>query len=381
MINLFKPCLGDEELQNLKEVFESGWTGLGPKTEEFEKKFAEYIGSKYAVGLNSATSALDLSLKLLNIKQGDEVIVPTITFVSTAHAVIYNSANPIFADVDNDLLIDIEDVKNKITTRTKAIIPVHYSGRPVNIKYLKKITKNIPIVEDCAHACGASLNGKKCGNMGDIGIFSFHAVKNLCTGDGGMIVTNNYEIYKRALQLRWLGIDKGTWNRTNRKKQYNWEYDVPEIGLKCHMNDISASIGLAQLKKLDKMNNRRKQIAERYTIGLKCLDEIILPMKSITEVNLPSMDTDTSKSSWHIYCIKCLKRDELSIYLKEKGISTGVHYKPIHLYKCYGNTPYLPQAEKYFKDILSLPMYPDLTDDEVDIVIHEIKKFYKNFLL
>lgn len=367
MINLFKPCMGQEELEALKPIFESGWIGLGPKTEEFEKQFAKYIGVKYAVALNSATSALDLSLKLLNINHGDQVIVPSITFVSTAHVVAYNLATPIFVDSDKNLLLDIKDVKRKINPRTKAIIPVHYSGRSVDIEYLKKIAKDIPIIEDCAHACGSIFNGQKCGSLGDMGVFSFHAVKNLSTGDGGMITTDNFNIYERAKKLRWLGIDKNTWDRTDKNKSYWWEYDVSEIGLKCHMNDINASLGLVQLKKLDKMNARRKQIAKMYYEGLKYLPQIITPI----------MDTKNSKSSWHIYCIKCQQRNDLSIYLKEKNIMTGVHYKPIHLYKCYDNIPSLPKSEKYFKKILSLPMYPDLTDNEVELVINEICNFYK----
>lgn len=366
MIDLFKPSLGEEELNSLRDIFKTGWVGLGPKTKEFEEKFARYIGVKYAVGLNSATASLDISLKLLNINHGDEVIVPTMTFVSTAHVVAYNLATPIFVDVDENLLIDFEDLKKKITPRTKAIIPVHYSGRPIDIYTLKKITKDIPIIEDCAHACGSIFNGQRCGSFGTLGAFSFHAVKNLCTGDGGMITTDDINIYERAKKLRWLGIDKDTWDRTDVNKSYWWEYNVSEIGLKCHMNDIAASIGLVQLKKLDRMNSRRKEIAEMYTKGLN----------DLSCVSTPLMDTSFSKSSWHIYHIKCPLRNELSIFLKEKGIMTGVHYKPIHLYKCYGNIPNLPMSEKYFKQIISLPIHPNLTNNEVNLVIDNIHKFY-----
>lgn len=367
MINLFKPEMGKDELEALRPIFESGWIGLGPKTKEFEVQFAKYLGVKYVVGVNSATAALDMSLKLLNIGHGDEVIVPTVTFVSTAHVVMYNHALPIFVDVDKDLLMDLEDVKRKITSRTKAIIPVHYGGRSLDINKLKKIAKGTPVIEDAAHASGSSFNGKKCGGFGTMGCFSFHAVKNLAMGDGGAIVTNNKEFYNRAQKLRWLGIDKSTWDRSDNNKSYWWEYDVSEVGLKCHMNDIAASIGLVQLEKLDKMNARRKQIAEMYFRGLNRLSYVTLPMN----------DTDISKSSWHLYCIKCKQRNELSVYLKENDIMTGVHYKPIHLYNCYGNITSLPNSEKYFKEILSLPMYPSLSDDEVNIVINKIWNFYK----
>jgi len=365
MIQVFKPYMGKEEIEAVTEVLKSGWLGLGPKTQEFEEKFSEYIGVKYSVGVNSCTSALDLALKLLDIRNGDEVIVPTMTFVSTAHAVAYNLAIPIFADVDYDSLnLQIEDVARKITKRTKAIIAVHYGGRPVDMDALKEVAQGIPIIEDCAHACGSEYNALKCGSIGNIGCFSFHAVKNLCTGDGGMLTLNDEEMYERAKRLRWLGIDKSTWVRTDKNKSYWWEYAVEEVGLKCHMNDITAAIGIEQLKKLDLMNARRKEIADIYTDFL------------ITEPTDYVFDTDSSKSSWHIFHLKAEDRDKLSVYLKENGITTGVHYKPIHLYTCYGNKPRLPFSEVVFEKIISLPMHPNLTSDEVEFIIDTILQFY-----
>jgi len=367
MIKLFNPSLGEEEIEALREVFENGWIGLGPKTEEFERKFADYIGTKYAVGVNSATAALDLSLKLLNINHSDQVIVPTITFVSTAHVVAYNLATPIFVDVDENLSMDIEDLKRKITPKTKAIMVVHYSGRPADMDKIKEVAGNIPIVEDAAHAVGSKYKGSKCGSLGNLGCFSFHAVKNLTMGDGGAITTNNKEFYERAKRLRWLGIDKGTWDRTDDNKSYWWEYDVTEIGLKCHMNDISAAIGLVQLKKIDYLNSFRRQVASIYDAELKDIEQIKTPIK----------DTEDYKSSWHIYCIKCKDRNDLSYYLKQKGIATGVHHKPVHLYKCYNNIPSLPESEKQFKNILSLPMHTRLTMEDVNKIVSEIKSFYR----
>jgi len=340
---------------------------LETKNRKFEKKFGNYIGKELVVGLNSGTSALDMALKLLNIGYDDEVIVPTITFVSTAHAVVYNHARPIFADVDETTLnIDFNDVERKVSSKTKAIIPVHYGGVPVNVYKLKKMV-DLPIIEDCAHACGSSLLGGKCGSLGDIGCFSFHAVKNLAMGDGGAIVVNDKSLFERAKRLKWLGIDKGTWDRTKMDNSYWWEYFVNEIGLKCHMNDIQAAIGLVQLKKLDEMNKRRKEIANTYTSELK----------NVSWIETPPDDTDISISSWHIYRIKCKngKRNKLSSYLEENDISTGVHYKPIHLYKCYGYQQPLPVAEKVFSEILSLPIFPDLTNNELEYIIECIKKF------
>lgn len=366
MIHLFKPQYGKEELQNLAEVLESGWTGLGPKTAEFEKEFSRYVGSPYCVGVNSCTSALDIALKLLHINNGDEVIIPAMTFVSTAHVVSYNLAYPIFADVNYDTLaLDIEDVKRKITVRTKAIIPVHYAGRPVDLHKLKEAVGNIPIIEDCAHAAGSIYRGRRAGSIGDIGCFSFQAVKNLSMGDGGALTLSSKAMADRSKRLRWLGIDKGTWDRSKLDKSYWWEYFVDEIGLKCNMNDIAAAIGLAQLKKLDAMNARRKEIARQYTQAFSKIDWIETP---------PDDDQDF-QSSWHIYCIKAPGRDKLSTHLQDRGITVGVHYKPIHLYSCYGNRTALPVAEKAFARILSLPMHTGLTDEEVGKVIEGVSSF------
>jgi len=367
MIQVFKPFMGEQEVRAVRDVILSGWIGLGPKTAGFEEEFAAYIGTKYAVAVNSATAALDLALKLLGVRHGDEVIVPTMTFVSTAHVVAYNLATPIFVDIDPETMnMDLDDVKRKITARTKAIMAVHYGGRPVDMRSLRKIAGTIPIIEDAAHACGSTYNGKRLGSLGDIGCFSFHAVKNLATGDGGALTINNKAFMERAKRLRWLGIDKGTWDRTELEKSYWWEYHVDEIGLKCHMNDITAAIALVQLKKLNKMNARRKQIADHYTRALKGHSLITTP---------PSIPKGC-RSSWHIYCIRAKRRDELSIYLQQKEIATGVHYKPVHTYKCYGNRPVLPKAESVFEEILSLPMYPGLSKDDVDRVTGAILSFY-----
>jgi len=370
-IQLFKPYIGEEEIKAVSEVLRSGWIGLGPKTIEFEKKFARYIGVEHAVALNSGTAALDMALKLFNIIDEDEVIVPTMTFVSTAHAVLYNQATPVFVDVDPVTLnMDLDDVARKITRKTKAIIPVHYSGRPVDIDRLKEIIgdRDIKIIEDCAHACGAEYKGKKCGSLGDVGCFSFHAVKNLAIGDGGVITLNNEKKADRAARLRWLGIDKGTWDRSKIEQKYWWEYAVDEIGLKCHMNDIMAAIAIVQLQKLDEMNFDRRKIACRYTAILKNIDGLETPL----------MDNDDYKSSWHIYCIKCKngRRDELSQYLEKHKIITGVHYKPIHLYNCYGNIEPLPKAEAVFKEILSLPIHPNLKGWDIETVIGAILDFF-----
>ncbi len=369
MIQVFKPYYDHEEIEAVAEVIRSGWVGLGPKTAQFEKEFAEFCGVKQCVGLNSCTAGLDMALRLLGVNHGHEVIVPTMTFVSTGHCVVYNLATPIFADIDKDTLnIDLDDVARKISPRTKAIIPVHYGGRPVDMDRLKEVAGHIPIIEDCAHASGARYKGNPVGGLGEIGCFSFHAVKNLAMGEGGAITLNNEAMAQRAKRNRWLGIDKGTWDRTKLDRSYWWEYHVDEIGLKSHLNDILAAIGLVQLRKLEKANMRRRQIVSMYREGLK----------KLSQIKMPPEDGDDFISSWHLCEIKAENRNDLSIFLRDKGINTGVHYKPIHLYRCYGNRPSLPIAEKVFSQILKLPLYPDLSDDEVNFIIDTIKAFYRN---
>ena len=360
MIQLFQPNIGQAEVEAVTEVLLSGWLGMGPKTAEFEERFAQYIGTKYAVGLNSATAALHLALKLLSVGPGEEVIVPTITFVSTAHAVMYCGARPVFADVDKQTMsITPSEVGRLRTDKTKAVIVVHYGGRPVDIG------DGVPVVEDAAHACGGSFLGRKCGSLGDIGCFSFHAVKNLATGDGGMLTTDDKSVYDRAKRLRWLGIDKSTWDRS--EGTYQWSYRVGEVGLKCHMNDITAAIGLVQLGKLDKANERRREIAMIYSQGFR--DQAWI-------VGMPPDDTQAIRSAWHLYWLRVPKRDELMQFLKEHDIITGVHYQPIHTHKCYGFAkPYLPVAEKVVEELMSLPMHPGLTDGDVGEVVGRVAEF------
>lgn len=367
MIQVFKPYYDHQEIDAVADVIKSGWVGLGPKTAKFEKEFAQFCDVDYCVGMNSCTAALDMALKLLRVNHGDEVIVPAMTFVSTAHCVVYNLATPIFVDIEPDTLnIDIEDVKKKITGRTKAIIAVHYGGRPVDMDRLQLVAEGIPIIEDCAHAAGARYKNRPVGGIGQIGCFSFHAVKNLAMGEGGALTLNNEQWALRAKRNRWLGIDKGTWDRTDANKEYWWEYTVNEIGLKSHLDDIHAAIGLVQLKKLREANKRRREIVDLYR----------REFHDIPQIKMPPEDNDDFYSSWHLCEVKVENRDDLSVFLKDNGINTGVHYKPIHLYKCYGNRPVLPVAEHVFETILTLPLYPSLTREEVYKIIDTVKQFY-----
>lgn len=370
MIPVFRPKINKEEiLPELAKIFDSGWIGLGPKTQEFEERFAEYIGVKYAVGVNSATAALHLACYVLDLKEGDEVIVPSMTFVSTALAPLYCRATPVFADIEGDTLcLDPADVEKKVTSRTKAIIPVHYGGHACRMDEIMEIASrhNLYVIEDVAHGCGGKYKNHILGSIGLMGCFSFHAVKNLPTGDGGMITTSDEKIYNELKKLRWVGIDKGTWDRSE-KKGYSWQYSVDKLGFKYHMNDITAVIGLAQLQVLDEHNLIRRNYARKYDETFEDLRWIETPVEK-----------DYAYSARHNYVVKVPMRNELNEYLRISGISTGVHYEPIHHYKVFGNKKAdVAITEKVWPKLLTLPLYPDMTEDEFEKVVSEMIEFGK----
>lgn len=367
MIPLFKPSYGEEELEALREPLKTGWAGLGPKTEEFEERFAQYIGVRYAVGVNSGTAALHLALKVMGV-EGYEVITTPLTFISTNHAILYNNAIPVFTDISPDTLnLDPDQIRRNITPRTKAIIVVHYGGHPCDMDPIMGIARSygLKVIEDAAHGCGGEYKGRKIGSLGDIACFSFHAVKNLAIGDGGMITTNDDRIYERLKKLRWLGITKDTWARVGKDQRYSWRYDVEELGFKYHMNDIQAAIGLVQLRKLDKTNERRRGIVKAYNEALADLEWIETPTIKAY-----------AKSACHNYVIKLEERDALGAYLHDRGISTGVHYIPNNHYRMYkGFGRPTPVADKVWKKLLTLPLYPDMTEEEFGKIVESIRAF------
>ncbi len=362
MIPVFRPSMGDEECDAVSAVLRSGWIGLGPRTKEFEERFADYLGVRYAVAVNSATAALHLAAKALNL-EGAEVVTTPMTFVSTNHALLYVGAEPVFCDIEPDTLnLDAAKIEALVTSRTKAVMVVHYGGYAADMDRILDIARRrkLLVIEDCAHACGGEHRGRKLGAIGDIGCFSFHAVKNLATGDGGMVTTNDEAVYRRLMKLRWLGITKDTWSRESGDSHgYSWYYNVEELGYKCHMNDITAAIGLVQLAKLDAANARRRALTERYNRALAGLSEVETPVRR---------DYMTMPAS-HNYVIRCSDRDGLHEALKAKGISTGVHYIPNNHYEMYrkfrGATPV---CDAVWKRLLTLPLFPDLSDEEADRV-------------
>ena len=380
MIPLFRPSLGKEEIESIKKTFESGWVGLGPRTKEFEDVFAAYIGTKHAVGMASATDGLHIVLKAFGV-EGGEVLTPSLTFVSTNHAILYNNAKPVFVDVEEDTLcMDPDDLNEKVGPKSKAVIPVHYGGHPCNMKAIDEIAEdnNLVVIEDAAHAAGAEYKGKKVGSLSHAGSFSFQAIKNMTTGEGGMLTFDDDALDQKLRILRWVGINKDTVSRSlkaGKEGKYSWEYDVVDLGYKCHMSDIQAAIGIEQLKKLDThLNSGRRRVAEAYNKAFKNLDWL----------NIPVERQDVKRVYWnYVLRVENGKRDELGEYLRENGISYGVHYLPNHLHPFYQNLikngaikePDVPVTMEVWKKILCLPIYADLKEEEVNYIIEKVKEF------
>lgn len=372
-IRLFKPSLGEEELQAIREAFDRSWVGLGPKVSEFEEEWAKFTGAKVAIGLNSATAALHLALACFNFPEGKKVLVPSLTFSATASAILYNRLIPVFVDSDPVTLgISLEDLERKYDKDCVAVMPVHYAGHPVPMEKLMPWAKerNLKVIEDCAHTAGGIYQGKMLGTWGDIGCYSFEEKKLMTTGDGGMMVTNQPELFKDVKAMRWVGIDKDNWKTAQEYTTANhdamhWFYELNVLGYKYNMNDLAASIGLIQLKKLHKFNQRRSQIIRQYLDGL-------MGIKGIN----PLLPFEPENYPYQMFGIRAEKRDELMIFLKSKGIATGCHYTPLSiqpLFKPYGNN--CPFIEEEANSFITLPLHADLTDEELFYIVNALREF------
>ncbi len=359
-----------DELDAVATAIKSGWLTMGPKVMEFENEFRDYIGSKNAVMLNSATAALHLSLKAIGLQRGDEVILPTNTFVATAEVVTYFDAIPVLCDIEYATHnIDVSKIEVLITKKTKAIIPVHFGGQPCDMDELYILAKkyNLKIIEDAAHALPSKYKGTLIGNLSsDITCFSFYATKTLSTGEGGMATTNN-KYAKNISMNRLHGISKDVWDRYSGG---GWEYDIIDNGNKYNSTDINAALGLSQLKKLEWMRDKRASIAKRYNEAFK------------EQIEIPYIK-ENRETSYHLYVIKVDNRDELYTKLQEKNIGTSVHFIPIHKHSYYKNRysytdKNYPVANEVFKKSLSLPIYPDLSDEDVDYIIGCVLKYAKS---
>jgi len=361
MIPVLRPTIDEQTKKELLEVLDSGWWGFGPKTQEFEKKFAEYVGAGYCVGMNSGTSALDLCLKVYGIK-GGELITTPMTFVSDAIVGEWNGMDVTFADIDpHTLCIDPETLV--LTPNTKAIIVVDSHGRLADVKRIRERCKeagiNPLIIEDAAHAMYTPGAGKDA----DITIWSFQAVKSMPMWDGGAITTNSEDIQKKLRTLTWLGVEKSTYDRVDQKK-YTWDYDITQSeGIKAYMTDVQAVVGIGQLRRLEETNARRREIEGKYNEAFKDIPQIELPAPSHTV---------------QYYTMKCENRDDLGGFLAENGIATSVHFKPLSemTYWKKGVKRPLPVTEKEWLKLLSLPVHNALTNEQIDFIISKVKEFY-----
>lgn len=349
-IPLFKPYYDAREHDYVIQAIRSGWTGLGPKTEEFEQLFASYLGVRHAVMTSSCTAALELALLAKGIGSGDRVAVPTMTFVATAHAVRNVGAYPILCDVEEDtLLLDARCTSSGF----RAYIPVLLAGQPFYMAPLEKYCEEYgqSVIYDCAHAVGSAFNAK-----GRLCCWSFHAVKNLACGEGGMLTTDDDAIAERVRALRWLGISSSTHERS-KGQVYKWEYDVTYPGRKAHGNDVAAAIGLSQLEKIDDMQARRQWLWNRYA------------------AQLPNLMLWRPGHSYLLAVIRHPRRDDLARHLSERGIGCGVHYKPLHLTQAYRDRGPFLVADRVWKELLTLPLFPGMTSEQQDTVISAVKEF------
>jgi len=371
------PDLGEDEISEVVDTLRSGWITTGPKVRQFEVDFQKFIGGGVeAIAVNSATAGLHLALEALNVSKGDEVIVPSLTFTATAEVVRYLEADVKIVDVNSvSLNIDLKAIKGAITSKTKAIVLVHYAGLSCNMDEIFLLAKEfgLKVVEDAAHALPTTYKGDMIGSLeSDITVFSFYANKTMTTGEGGMVVTRNSDLAKRMKIMRLHGIDRDAFDRFQSKKPA-WYYEVVAPGFKYNMTDIAAAIGIHQLKKIPRFLNRRQYLAKRYFDSLADLP-----------LTLPLDDVDGGTHSWHLFVIRMqdnspVNRDELIQILSDQGIGSSVHYVPLHRQPYWRDKYQLtidmfPVAEKEYQAMLSIPLYTAMSDEQQDKIIQVLRE-------
>ncbi|MFR5770138.1 MAG: UDP-4-amino-4,6-dideoxy-N-acetyl-beta-L-altrosamine transaminase [Roseburia faecis] len=370
MIPYGRQTIEEDDIQAVVEVLKSDYLTTGPKIAEFEGMVADYVGVKYAVAISNGTSALHAACFAAGIGKGDEVITTPLTFAASANCVLYCGGTPVFADVDPKTYnIDPADIERKITSNTKAIIAVHLAGQPCDMDAIHKIARkhNLLVIEDGAHALGSEYKGKKVGSLSDMTTFSFHPVKPITTGEGGMIVTDNEGFYQKLMLFRSHGITRDENLMT--RNDGPWFYQQLDLGFNYRITDIQCALGCSQMKKLDRFLKRRKEIVSRYNKAFADCENIVTPYQ------LP--DTE---SGWHLYIIQVKNYDRRKVFeqLRKKGIAVNVHYIPVYMHPYYQEHGYkevhCKNAEEIYSHILSLPLYPTLKEEEQEYVITTVKQ-------
>jgi UDP-4-amino-4,6-dideoxy-N-acetyl-beta-L-altrosamine transaminase len=369
--------IDEEDIAAVVEVLRGDWITQGPKVDEFERRVSEYCGAQYAVAMSSGTAALHASCAVAGISVGDEAITTPITFAATANAIVYCSGRPVFADIKEDTLnIDPREIERRLTPRTKAILPVSFAGHPADSDEIMATARarKLIVIEDACHALGAEYKGRKIGSLADMTVFSFHPVKHITTGEGGMVTTNSKEFYEQLKTFRQHGIVRDVHDGQP------WYYEIPHPGYNFRLTDFQCALGISQLKKLDRFITRRREIAAKYNEAFAELEEIITPTEE-----------SYVKAAYHIYVIQLgtkkliTGRQEVFEALRTENIGVNVHYVPIHLHPFYQKwfgykRGDYPRAEAYYKRSITLPLFPSMSDEDIEDVTRGVKKVVEYYM-
>lgn len=371
-----RPSIGKSEINKVTACLKSGWITTGALCKEFEDKFCQLTGSRQAISLNSATAGMHITLSALNIGPGDEIITPSMTFASTVNMIALSGAKPVFVDIDYGTLnINTNLIEEKITKRTRAIIPVHFAGAPADMDKINNLARkyNLTVIEDAAHAVGTYYKGIHTGGFGHTAIFSFHPIKNITTGEGGMVTLNDAALEKKLRLLRFHGIERDAWKRYG--KGGNPSYDIAGPGYKYNMPDMLAALGLAQMERWQEFNQKRTSLAQLYLEALK----------DISGIDLPQIPEYNHVHAWHLFVIKvsAVNRDEFMNRLSDYNIGYGLHFPPTHALnyikaRYADNIGLLPETDLAAQKIISLPLFPDMREKDVVYVCKAIKEIIKN---
>jgi dTDP-4-amino-4,6-dideoxygalactose transaminase len=363
-IPIHRPAVGAAELEGVRRVLESRWLGMGSLAAEFERRVGELLGVPHVVAVSSGSAALHLALAVLDLRPGDEVLVPSMTFVSCPQAVLIAGGRPVFCEVDPDTVtLDLADARRRITQRARAIMPVHYGGFACNLDEVVALAREhgLTVVEDAAHAFGSEYRGRMVGSGGDLACFSFDPVKNITCGEGGAVTTSDEAIAARLRLARNLGVSRDSWAR--RRDPRPWYYEAATLGFRYHLTDLNAAIGLAQLERFEELRARKRDLLRRYRAGLA----------GAAGVELIAGDVDTAFPFLCVLRVAGGRRDELAAALLERGIQAWVHFVPGHLQPAFETGERLPVTEALYEELLTLPLYAELTDAEVDLVVAAVR--------